>query len=260
MYLDISASGFYKRRKQDNHKKEEYGYLVELIDKIREDHPRMGLEKIYGKIKPNVFGRDRFVKKFMELGYGVRKARNYRKTTDSSGVKRFENKIDGIELTGINQCFVCDITYFEMNQRFCYLTFIMDLYNREVVGFSVSKTLRTIDTTLPALLMLVKNRGASSLKGAIFHSDGGGQFYADDFLKLSKVKLGLTPSMGKSCYENPHAERLNGVLKNDYIIPYHPVSFENLIRKTKKAVNMYNYGKPHQALGGMTPMAYKSAV
>ena len=258
-YLKITRSGFYKRKKQTKSKKEELGNIIYIVEDIRKDHPRMGLEVIYYKIMPKQMGRDKFVKTMLNLGYGVRKIKNFRITTNSSGVKRFDNHLINIELNGINQCFVSDITYFDLNNKFYYLTFIMDLYNREVVGYSVSKTLRTIDTTIPALKMVIKNRGKQKLNGAIFHSDGGGQYYADEFLKITKSKLNLIPSMGKTCFENPHAERLNGVLKNNYIIPYYPKNFNDLWKKTAKAVKMYNHEKPHNALGGMTPIAFKSA-
>lgn len=258
-YLGISTSGFYKRRKQFRGKKEELGNIIQLVDQIREDHPKMGLEQMYFKILPEHMGRDKFIKTLQSLGYGVRRTKCYRKTTDSSGVKRFDNLLPGIELNGINQCFVSDITYFEMNARYYYLTFIMDLFNREVVGHSVSKTLRTVDTTIPAIKMLIKNRGKKACKGAVFHSDGGGQYYADDFLKITLKDLKFTPSMGKTCFENPHAERLNGILKNQYIIPYSPTSFNMLKAKTKKAIKMYNYEKPHKALGGLTPVEFKLA-
>lgn len=258
-FLEITASGFYKRKKHSKSKKEELGNLILLLEDIRIDHPKMGLEVIYNKIKPKEMGRDKFVRTFLTLGYGVRKTKRFKKTTDSSGVKRFDNYTTNLELNGINQCFVSDITYFEMNNVFYYLTFIMDLFNREVVGYSVSKSLRTNDTTIPAINMLARNRGSNALKGTIFHSDGGGQFYADEFINITRNDLKLIPSMGKSCYDNPHAERLNGVLKNNYIIPYGPVNYNDLKRKTKKAIKMYNYEKPHKALGGMTPMAYKLA-
>ena len=220
----------------------------------------MGLETIYNKIKPSQMGRDKFIKTFQYLGYGVQRKRKFTRTTNSSGVKRFPNKIKTIELKGINQCFVSDITYYDLKNEFYYITFIMDLFNREVVGYSISKSLRTIDTTLVALEMVVRNRGKQNLKNAIFHSDGGGQYYANDFLHRTRKQLKMINSMGKECYENPHAERLNGVLKNDYIIPYGPESLKQLIRMTTKAVKMYNTEKPHKALNGKTPIQCRSAA
>ena len=240
-------------------KKQEYWDLHPLVDNVRKDHPKMSLRRVYNKLNPDNVGRDKFEKYFISRGYKVRRVKNYRKTTDSSGVKRFENAIQGKEFTGVNQCFVSDITYYELGGRFYYLTFIMDMFNREVVGYSVSRSLKAQDTTLPAIRMMIRKRGRNNLTGAIIHSDGGGQYYQKDYLDLTR-DLKLTNSMGKECFENPHAERLNGTLKNDYIIPYNPRTYNELERYTKKAIYFYNNGKPHDSLNGLTPIEYRLAA
>lgn len=219
----------------------------------------MGLEEIYKKIDPEGIGRDKFIRVMQDNGLGVPRKRSFRKTTDSRGVTRFPNRLEGFEVTGVNQCFVSDITYFDLNGKFYYLTFIMDLYNREVVGYSASKRMHTEVTTLPALEMVVRNRGKAALQGAIIHSDGGGQYYAESFKNKTSKSLKMINSMGKECYDNAHAERLNGTLKNAYIIPYHPKNFNDLKCKAKKAVEMYNKQKPHKALDGKTPVQYRLA-
>ena len=123
----------------------------------------------------------------------------------------------------------------------------MDLFNREVVGFSASKSLRTEDTTLPALIHVKKIRGRVALK-AIIHSDGGGQYYSNEFKKLTK-ELKMSNSMTEeSVYENSHAERLNGTIKNSYLYLYAPGTFDELKKELKRAEYMYNNGKPHKAL------------
>ena len=65
----------------------------------------------------------------------------------------FENLIKGMELKGINQVWVSDITYYRIGERFYYLTFILDLYSRYIVGHAVSESLFTEQTTIPALNM-----------------------------------------------------------------------------------------------------------
>ena len=149
--------------------------------------------------------------------------KNYRVTTNSNGVVRFPNLIQDIEVTAVNQVFVSDITYYEMNGGFEYLTYIMDLYNREIVGSSVSDNLRTENTTIPAIRQLVRTRGSQNLEGAILHS-----------------------------------ERLNGTIKNDYIYPYGPDDRPALKKANKKAIWMYNNEKPHSSLNGLTPVQYRN--
>jgi transposase InsO family protein len=211
---------------------------------------------MYWKVNPETMGRDRFEAFCFSLGLKVARPRNFRKTTDSSGVERFPNLIEGREVTGVNQVLVSDITYYEMNGRFKYLTFIMDLYNREVVGFSKSSNLRTISTTIPAINMAKKRIGAENLKGAIFHSDGGGQYYAKAFMQITS-SLGMKNSMAKEVYENSHSERLNGTIKNDYLIPYNPQNDAALGRELARAVLMYNTDRPHSSLQGKTPMQFR---
>jgi len=253
----MSKQNFYQRLSRMNYQTDESAGILQVVQQIRKDHPRMALRTLYKKIRPQTMGRDKFELFCAEQGYGVRKQKNYRVTTNSTGVTRFPNLIQDIELTGVNQVFVSDITYYEMNGRFHYLTFIMDLYNREIVGASESDNLRTENTTIPALNQLIKLRGIQNLEDAIFHSDGGGQYYSNDFKKLTK-QLKMRNSMTQEkVNENSHAERLNGVLKNNYLYPYGPGTKKQLRKYLKKAVWMYNNEKPHQSLNDLTPVEYR---
>jgi len=243
----------FKRRQ---YQKEEQQQLLPLIEKIRKDHPRMSARDMYWKIRPSTMGRDKFEQFCFEHGYKVKQLKNYRKTTNSLGVTRFPNKLREIEVTGVNQVFVSDITYFDIGSRFYYITLIMDLFNREVVGYSASNNLRTENTTLPALRMLIRERGRVNLRGAIIHSDGGGQYYSNDFKALTKELKMVNSMTEESLFENSHAERLNGIMKNNYLYPYGPRDFKTLKRLLAKAVWMYNNGKPHKALGKQTPKEF----
>jgi len=164
----------YKRRR---YRLEEQEQLIPLINEIRIDHPRMSARDIYLKLKPSCMGRDQFERFCMDSGYRLNQLRNYRVTTNSLGVTRFPNLIKDMKVTGINQVFVSDITYYDMGTETYYLTLIMDLFNREIVGWSASNNLRTESTTLPALYRLISQRGRTNIKGSILHSDGGGKYY-----------------------------------------------------------------------------------
>ena len=246
-----------KRRK---YKLEEQEQLIPLINEIRRDHPRMSARDIYLKLQPKCMGRDQFERFCMDTGYRINKLRNYRVTTNSLGVTRFPNHLKNIEVTRVNQVFVSDITYFDIGTETYYLTFIMDLYNREIVGWSASDNLRTESTTLPALHKVITERGKANLIGAIMHSDGGGQYYCNEFKALTK-ELKMTNSMTEEkVFENSHAERLNGVIKNNYLYPYGPTNSPSLKRLLDKAVLMYNTGKPHKALGKLTPSKFRAMI
>ena len=141
------------------YKFEEQEQLIPLINEIRQDHPRMSARDIYVKLQPSCMGRDQFERFCMDSGYRIKKLRNFRVTTNSLGVIRFPNLVKDLKVTRVNQVFVSDITYFDIGPDTYYLTFIMDLYNREIVGCSASDNLRTESTTLPALHRLINERG-----------------------------------------------------------------------------------------------------
>lgn len=247
----------FKRRQ---YREEEQQQLLPLLQEIRKDHPRMSARSMYWKLRPGTMGRDMFEQFCFEHGYRVKRLKNYRVTTNSQGVTRFSNKLKAIELTGVNQVFVSDITYFEIGQKFYYITLIMDLFNREIVGWSASDNMRTENTTLPALQRLIRERGRVNLKGAIIHSDGGGQYYSNDFKALTKELEMINSMTEESLYENAHAERLNGIIKNNYLYPYGPTNLKSLKKLLSKAVWMYNNEKPHQALQKQTPNEYMKNI
>jgi putative transposase len=233
---------------------EEMEQLLILVTQIRQDHPRMSSRQMYRLIRPAYLGRDRFEAFCFENGFKVAVKRAFHRTTNSLGVTRFENLIMGLELTGINQVWTSDITYYRIGDTFYYLTFILDVYSRVIVGYSVSTNLSTHDTTIPALIMALRGRYITA--GLIFHSDGGGQYYCKEWLQLT-AQYEIKNSMCDTPYENPHAERINGIIKNDYLIGYGPMNYQELGRMTLKAVTKYNIEKPHGSLGNISPFQFE---
>jgi len=255
--IGISKQSFHQHTERKMKQMEEQHQLLPLVAQLREDHPRMSAREIYRLIAPQQIGRDRFIALCFKNGYKIEKKRSFYRTTDSSGVIRFSNLIAGWEFTGVNQVWVSDITYYRLGENFYFLTFITDLFSRRIVGNSTSDNLMTEYTTLPALKMALKERKPP--KGLIFHSDGGGQYYSKTFTALTKAHH-LQNSMCESVYENSHAERVNGTIKNDYLIPYGPEDFKELKRKMNKAVNMYNLYRPHKSLNGMAPAVFEELL
>lgn len=231
---------------------EEFSYLIKIIQQIRTDHPTLSCRAMYYKIKPLTMGRDKFEAFCGEWGFTMEKPVNYQRTTNSNGVVRFENLLVKANITGINQAFVSDITYFELD-RFYYITFIMDAFTRFIIGHSVSSRLTTEKTTLAALRMAIKQRKTLP-PGIIFHSDGGGQYYDKEFLDLTGQHK-FKNSMCEHAYENGKAERINGVIKNNYLKHRIIKTYAQLVREVDRAVYLYNTSKPHKKLKYNTPMA-----
>lgn len=232
-----------------------------IITEIRNDHPTMGCRDMYYMIQPEGMGRDRFEEFCKQEGYSAKRVLNYRKTTDSSGVIRFENHALGMTITGLNQLWVSDITYFEVNGRFYYITCIQDVFSRRIIGHQTSYRLKTAYTTIPALQMAIKLRQQQgmSIENVVFHSDGGGQYYCGEFLKIT-AKYGFTNSMCIYPWDNPHAERINGTIKNNYLIHRDIKSFQGLITEVDRTIKLYNTAKPHVSLNRLTPVAFENNI
>jgi len=254
--IGMSKQNFHQRLEKQMKKEDEKQQIIKLIREIRIDHPAMSGRYMYKLIQPKYIGRDKFEAICYENGFRVRIPKNYRRTTDSRGVTKFDNLLPQHELTGVNQVIVSDITYYEIGSRFYYLTFMMDLYSRKIKGYSASESLHTITTTIPALKMVLKQLNEQQAKGMIIHSDGGGQYYCKEFREIL-LQNKMRSSMGENVYENPHAERLNGVIKNSYLKHYNPQSFKELTIQLKRAVEKYNSEKPHSALNDLSPEAFE---
>lgn len=242
-----------------NRRRDEELQLIKMIHSVRADHPTMGCRDMYHMLNPEFMGRDAFERFCKDNKLLSRRTTNYRKTTNSNGVKRFSNLMEGLKINAINKVWTSDITYYELGDRFYYLTFILDAYSNRIVGHSVSKRLNTEDTTLSALQMAIKTRSYTDLTGLIFHSDGGGQYYDKAFLKLTESH-GIKNSMCIYPWENGKAERINGVIKNNYLKHRVINNFEDLIREVDHAVYMYNYAKPHIRLNRVAPVVYEEKI
>jgi len=255
--IGMSKQSFHQRLGRNMMYMERSHQLLPLIRQIREDHPRMSSRLMHKLIAPAHMGRDRFEAFCFENGFKVDVKRSFQRTTNSLGVTRFDNLLTDFEVTGVNQVWVSDITYYRIGEKFYYLTFILDLFSRFIVGYSTSVSLYTEHTTLPALRMALKGR--KTRKWLIIHSDGGGQYYCKEWLALTR-KSKLRNSMCESVYENPHAERINGTIKNDYLIPYGPEDYDQLVTMTDKAILKYNYERPHQSIGNMSPHQFERSL
>ena len=255
--LQVTKQSFHQKLNRELLQLEEKEQLLIVIAEIREDHPKMSARQMYRLIKPAHLGRDRFEAFCFENGFKVSIKRSAHRTTNSLGVTRFPNLIIDIELMGINQVWVSDITYYRIGEDFYYLTFILDMHSRVIVGFSVSRDLATHATTIPALKMALKDRKLK--QSLILHSDGGGQYYCKEFTKLTSA-WEIKNSMAEEVYENPHAERINGTIKNQYLKGYNPQNFESLKQMTAKAVLMYNEVKKHSSLGKRSPVEFEKSL
>jgi transposase InsO family protein len=229
--------------------------VIGQVDARRAEHPGEGLEKLYWQIQPDGMGRDRFCDIFMQLGYGVRQRVNRMRTTIPAH-KVFDNLIEGRLVSGPTQVWQSDITYIKVADRFYYLTFIIDVYTRRIVGYAVSDNLRA-EANIKALKMAVSRFSSDELKGCVHHSDRGSQYTDGRYLKILRTHK-MPVSMGGRAQDNAFAERVNGVIKNEYLIPRSLKTFRQLIYYSKQAVSDYNTKRHHGSLGRCSPADYEA--
>lgn len=226
--------------------------VIEKVKEIRHRHPRMGSRPLYHLLKPASMGINKFEEllKIHELTLEVKKS--YIRTTNSNhAFRRYANLVNGRELNGINQVWVGDITYYITAKRVYYITFIEDVYSRLVVGHHVSETMYAVEIA-KALRSAFKTRKGHCLKALVHHSDRGGQYCSDLYTGLLTSRS-ITISMANNCLENSYAERINGTIKNQYLLDKPVSGLHQLRKQVKDAVKLYNSERPHKSLGYSTP-------
>lgn len=223
---------------------EELESLIPHADALKQEHPGCGVEKMYFTLNPKHIGRDKFCEIFLSLGYGVKRVRNHQRTT-ISGHLHYPNLIEGMVVFRQFQVIQTDITYFELAGTFYYLTFIIDVYTRLIVGYEVSENLKA-EANIRAMKMALSNMKYTSW-GLIHHSDKGSQYSSKAYTYLLKSN-NIHISMGNVAWENPYAERINGIIKNEYLKLWEiSCNYKSLKSKVKKAVDHYNQKRKHRA-------------
>ena len=254
--LEITKQGVWDHFRREEAELAMIRKVIGQVDDRRAEHPGEGLEKMYWNLKPEGLGRDKFCRIFKQLGYGVRRTKSPIRTTIPAH-KVFKNLIEGRILTRPNQLWQSDITYIKIGDRFYYLTFIIDVYTRRIVGYAVSKSLRA-EANIKTLKAALGQFNQQELQGLIHHSDRGSQYTDGRYLGLLRSH-NTQISMGCKAQDNAFAERINGVIKNEYLILRDLKSFQQLRYYTKQAVTDYNTKRHHGSLGRCSPAEYEQA-
>jgi putative transposase len=255
----MTPQNYYARRSVWSRAEVDLGLVLELVRAERKEQPRLGGRKIYYLIQKELkqggvkMGRDRLFEELGKAGLLVeRKSSEWPKTTNfNPNLPVFKNLIKRYQLTERNQVWVSDITYIRTQEGFLYLGLITDKWSRKIVGFHLGESLET-SGVLKALAMALK--GLKRNEKPIHHSDRGCQYASHAYVKVVK-KAGLRMSMTEKNHgaENALAERVNGILKQEYWLD---ANFENKSeaqKTTTQGVRLYNNRRPHTALGFKTP-------
>ena len=256
-WFGISPQAYYQARKRCLQRAAEDQLIVELVQAIRQRHPRMGGRKLRHELKETLAalgisrGRDAFFELLGQRDLLVPIKRSRHRTT-WAGLRRYPNLLHGLSVTQVNQVWVGDITYVITEQGFVYLALLTDIFSRFIVGYDISSSL-AVEGSLRALKQAIL-RSDHNLKGLIHHSDHGIQYTADayqDHLDDADIK----PSMGQigNCYDNALAERVNGILKLEYALDDLFINLKHAQNAVREAVWLYNYERPHLSLDYAKP-------
>lgn len=257
-YCGITRQGHHKNLLNEQKWSELEYLIVGQILQIRELHPGMGLRTIYEVLKPKGLGRDAFVSIGIHYGFRLIAYKNPVRTTFSSPYSRYKNLLVDIKLNNINQLWTSDITYFNVGEKVYYITMIMDVYSRKIVGYTAADNMRA-ENNCEALKMAFKARKQTVFTELIHHSDRGGQYVSNEYVEMlnaAKIKI----SMCNEVHENAHIERVNGTIKNQYLRYRNITSFEELKKQLSRTIEAYNNSKPHEALNKLSPNSFEQYI
>jgi transposase InsO family protein len=256
--VGMSRQNYYAARRQRHRREIDEDLIVERVKEERRVQPRIGTRKLLFLLQPELeeagvhIGRNRFFELLGFRGLLVERKHSWPKTTNSRhSLPVFRNLLNDREPTGPNQVWVSDLTYIRTAEGFMYGAVIMDKFSRKIVGAHIGDSLEAlgcIKALEGALAELPANRFP------IHHSDRGCQYCCHEYVRRLRER-GLSISMTEQnhCYENAHAERVIGILKQEYEMDATFRTKRQAMAGFYQAVELYNYRRPHLSLNYAVP-------
>ena len=255
--MGMSRQGVYQHEARRRQQQAVLEPVLGMVMEVRRYLPRVGTRKLYHLLKPRLqasgikLGRDGLFDYLRRHHLLIQPRRCYTKTTFSKHwMKKHPNLLKEQVITRPEQVFVSDITYVESEEGVHYLSLVTDAGSRKIMGHELSREMKASDV-VKALKRAVVRR--CSDEPLIHHSDRGLQ-YCSQLYQAELKQHGIRPSMtdGYDCYQNALAERVNGILKQEFLI-YRCRSFADLKTLVAESIGAYNYLRPHLSLGMKTP-------
>lgn len=262
----MSRQNYYARRRERQRRQVDADLLVSLVREERKKQTRLGTRKLHHMLKSKLekagvrIGRDRMFEELRKKDLLLQpEPAQYPHTTDSyHNLPVFGNQIKDLEVTGPNQVWVSDITYLRTRENFVYLALITDKFSRKIVGWHVGDSLEAI-----GCVRALERALAELPEGCkpIHHSDQGSQYCCHQYVqRLQKSGLQISMTETNHCAENALAERMNGILKQEYglgaELPSKAVSY----RAVEEGIELYNTRRPHSALCYRVPAQVHAAA
>ena len=254
----VSRQAFYHYQTYQANERLKQEMVLQLVSQIRVRQPRIGVRKLYQLLKPKFeqlglqLGRDALFRLLREHGLLIASSkRGHRTTFANHRFYRYPNRITDLVVDRIHQVFVADITYLQTLDGFAYLALVTDLFSRKIVGFDVSDSL-AVEGALRACKMAI--RPVTKSDALIHHSDRGIQYCCHAYTQLLHSRgVQLSMTQNGDVYQNAVAERVNGILKMDFLLNHTFGSIQQATANAKQSVAIYNNERPHLSLGYQTP-------
>ena len=253
----IDRQVYYRRIKRKINKEAKAIEVVSMIHQLRQSMPRLGGKKSYhilmDDLKSIKIGRDKLFDILRANHLLIQPKRSYHVTTNSHHrFRKHQNLILDLEINKPNQVWVADITYIGKREKPCYLSIVTDAYSKKIMGYYVAENMNT-ESSVKALNMAIKQRKSKEIP-LIHHSDRGLQYCANDYQNMLS-KNGILPSMTQNSdpYENAVAERINGILKQEFMIDKYNLDLKVMKKIVKESINIYNELRPHYSNFMLTP-------
>lgn len=254
----MSRQNYYRQRRQRQRRQIEEAVVVELVQAERQLQPYLGGRKVLRRIGCGLqeagvrMGRDRFFELLRRRNLLIKRAKRGTKTTDSRhGFRVYTNQFKDLELTRPHQAWVADLTYLRTWEGFLYLSLISDASTRKIIGYEASDRLEA-EGCLRSLEQALRQLPEG--KRPLHHSDRGTQYCCWAYTeKLQQRHLTISMTEVNHCYENAQAERLNGILKQEYGLGGCFRTKAEARQAVDQAVWLYNELRPHQSLAYRTP-------
>lgn len=251
-----TRQAYYKQLNKNTQKRLTDDFVIQQVKSIRKDMPRLGCKKLHIILKDKGIniGRDNLFDILRENRMLVKRKKKYAITTNSKHwMKKYPNLIRGFNFSVPNQLWVSDITYIPIDSSFVYLSLITDVYSHKIVGYNLSETLER-DGAVNALNMALNNVPKETRQGLIHHSDRGVQYCSYDYVRLLKdnnIRISMTENGDP--YQNAVAERINGILKDEWLDHEQFTCFEQVKHRIDQIIPIYNDKRPHLSCGMKTP-------
>ena len=253
----LNRQVYYRSTKRNKASRKKAEQVIELVENIRIKMPKLGGRKLYfllsEPLKELKIGRDKFFNILRANHLLIIPKRSYHVTTNSHHrFRKHKNLVSDYQVTKPNQVWVADITYIGNRKNPSYLSLITDAYSKKIVGHYVAENL----TTEGNLLALKKAINTTELKelSLIHHSDRGLQYCSDEYQKiLEKNNISCSMTQNSDPYENAVAERINGILKQEFNIDKFDVETKIKRKIVEESIEIYNELRPHFSNHYLTP-------